>query len=101
VFLIWLALAGVVAWAATQKNRGPWNWFFIALLLSPLVGFIALAFAKPLSEQRTTTEAVQGTSKQNPMYPSAFPEKGPKTCSKCGKEFSGDQSSCPHCGAPA
>lgn len=43
--IMWLLFAGVVGWVASERGRGPVAWFFLSLLLSPLIGLIALLAA--------------------------------------------------------
>ena len=40
-------LSAVVAWAAGQRNRSPAAWFFISLLISPIIALLVLLVAGP------------------------------------------------------
>lgn len=40
--LIWFLLAGLVGYVASKKGRSEISYFFLSLLLSPLVGFLIL-----------------------------------------------------------
>ena len=50
VLIMWLVFAGIVGWVASERDRGPVAWFFLSLLLSPLIGLIALLAAGEPSE---------------------------------------------------
>lgn len=45
VFIVWLGLAALVGWAANERGRNPALWVILSLVLSPLIGFIALIAA--------------------------------------------------------
>lgn len=44
---VWLILATVVAWIAHSQGRSPVTWFGIAVVLSPLFGFVAVVLSAP------------------------------------------------------
>jgi len=46
LFLFWVVLSGVAGYVASTKGRSAGGFFFLALVLSPLVGLIAAGFAK-------------------------------------------------------
>lgn len=50
VLLMWLAFAALVGWAANERGRDPALWVILSLVLSPLIGFIALIAAGDPSE---------------------------------------------------
>lgn len=43
----WLVLAAIPAWIATTQGRSPMTWFGISILLSPVVGFLAVILTAP------------------------------------------------------
>lgn len=45
--VVWLVGATVVAWIASTQGRSPLTWFGIALMLSPLFGFIGVVLSAP------------------------------------------------------
>ena len=47
IFIVYIILVFVVAHFGSQRKIGYWTAFFVALLLSPLVGFIAVALSLP------------------------------------------------------
>ncbi|MFW5729914.1 MAG: zinc-ribbon domain-containing protein [Spirochaetota bacterium] len=97
-FIIWLALCILTGWGASQKGRNPVGWFFLSLIFSPLIGLIALAFARRLEPEAATPTA----GAPDPMYPKARPVNqsagSTTTCRHCGAEIDTDAASCPECG---
>ena len=66
---LWLGGSMLVSFVALEKNRNAFGWFFVGLILSPLLSLIALAAMpdKPvdkLTEQRT--EAPMGEDERWP-----------------------------------
>src|ERR1700691_2473718 len=51
IFIFWLALAAAVGAWANSKGRSGVGFFFLALLLSPLIGGIIVACLKPDEEK--------------------------------------------------
>ena len=47
----WLILSGLVAYIANLRGRLPIDYFFLSLLLSPLIGFIILFAKSNLTEE--------------------------------------------------
>jgi hypothetical protein len=45
VFLFWLALAGLVGYVASERNRSAGGWALISFLFSPIIGFLGLIAA--------------------------------------------------------
>ena len=64
IFFLWLVLAFVPAYIASQKGRNGIGWFFIGLLISPLIALIIVcAIPKVEKEARTddtTEKAIKG-----------------------------------------
>ena len=99
VFILWLALCILTGWGASQKGRNPLGWFLLSFFLSPLIGLIALAFARRL--EPGATAPTSGATE--PMYPNARPINQSinptKSCRHCGAEIESEAKSCPQCGA--
>src|SRR5882724_9764189 len=55
--VFWLLCAVVVAFLAHRKGRDAVRWFFIAVLISPLIAFIILLIAPDLQKEREKVEA--------------------------------------------
>ena len=52
IVFLWIALsiaAGV--FASNYRNRSGFGWFFLSLLISPLLGFVFIAVSKRLPER--------------------------------------------------
>lgn len=47
VAIVWLVGATIVAWIASSQGRSPMTWFGIAVLLSPVLGFVAVILSAP------------------------------------------------------
>ena len=43
----WVFLAGLVGWFSESRGRGAWLGFGLAMLFSPLVGFLIVLFLGP------------------------------------------------------
>lgn len=57
--LVYLLLCFLCSWVAGEKNRSAVAWFFISLIFSPLVGFIALIAVPSKSSEQVVTERKQ------------------------------------------
>jgi hypothetical protein len=97
-FVIWLGLCILTAWGASQKGRSPVGWFLLSFLVSPLIGLIALAFARRLEPE----SAPPTSGAPDPMYPNARPINQSinptKSCRHYGAEIDSEARSCPECG---
>lgn len=51
IFLTWLVFSIIVAVAANARNRSAFGWFFIAIIISPLLALILVLVMKPASSQ--------------------------------------------------
>lgn len=45
--VVWLVLAAIPAWIASTQGRSPMTWFGISVLLSPVIGFLAVILTAP------------------------------------------------------
>lgn len=45
IIILWLTFSAVVAMLASAFNRRGWIWFFVSVILTPLVGLICVAIA--------------------------------------------------------
>lgn len=89
VFL-WLGLAIIIGVAADRRGRSGFGWFFLAVVLSPLLaGLLLLAMGKP-----------QASSNAVVYVPHAAAEthtRRVKTCPDCAEEVLADARICKHC----
>lgn len=47
VIVVWVVGATVVAWIAQSQGRSPMTWFGVSVVLSPLLGFVAVVLTAP------------------------------------------------------
>jgi hypothetical protein len=76
LFLFWLLFAIVVAVAARARGRGAFGWFLLAVVISPLLAAVLLAFL-PVHQRRDH-----------------------QTCSYCAEVIKRQAIICKHCGRP-
>jgi len=48
---VWLSLCIVAALIARSKQRSPWGYFWLSVLLSPLVVILTVGFLPPAAER--------------------------------------------------
>jgi Na+/H+-dicarboxylate symporter len=82
IFVIWLIFAVLVGVYASSKGRSGVGFFFIAALLSPLIGFIIAAIVQPI---RANTEA------------KALESGDVKKCPNCAELVKAEAKLCKHC----
>lgn len=71
IYGVWLILCIPVAIWAGKKGLNPWGYFFVSIILSPIVGGLAVAVA-----------AAGG---------------GKKRCPRCAERIQAAATICPHC----
>lgn len=75
IIFLWIILSIAVAMLATKRGRSGGIWFIIAIVLSPLLGFIFLLVSKDLSRD----------------------EGDRVSCPKCSEKVLLTAKICPHC----
>lgn len=63
-FLFWLALAGLVGYVASERNRSAGMWALISILFSPLIGLLALIAAGEATPERSGKTRSSGSGKK-------------------------------------
>jgi Na+/H+-dicarboxylate symporter len=82
IFIIWLIFAVLVGAYASSKGRSGVGFFLIAVLLSPLIGFIIAAIVQPI---RANTEA------------KALETGDVRKCPNCAELVKAEARLCKHC----
>jgi hypothetical protein len=82
IIIFWLVLAILVGVFASSKGRSGVGFFFIAVLLSPLIGFIIALVVQPI---RANTEAKAVDSGEF------------KKCPNCAELVKAEARLCKHC----
>jgi hypothetical protein len=84
VFFMWFMLAIAVGFLAGNRGRSGFWWFVLAMLISPLLGFIFVLIAADLSKQATSTTPGSNSHVR---------------CPACAEWVLPEASVCKHCGA--
>lgn len=87
VFFIWFLLAVAVGFLAGNRGRSAFGWFVLAMLLSPLIGFIFVLIAADLSKEGQARNATPGATSH-------------VRCPACAEWVLPEASVCKHCGGP-
>jgi len=82
IFIFWIVLAVLVGVYASNKGRSGAGFFFISLILSPLIGFIIAAVS---STQRDKVAQKTGLKKCSEC--AEFVQEEARICRFCGHKF--------------
>jgi hypothetical protein len=86
LFLAWLALSVVAGVIASQKGRSGFGFFFLSVLLSPLVGIVAALVAGPNVTKVEQSQIESGLSKKCPFCAEIIKQEA-RVCRYCGREL--------------
>lgn len=90
--IIWVGLAAIVGVAAAKRDRSGGGWFFLSLLISPLIaGLLMLALGNPNSAGR-----YQADQEVEPRSKSFGPILS-KKCPDCAEMVKADARICRFC----
>lgn len=82
----WFALAMLVGVYANSKGRFGFGYFLLALLLSPLIGFIIVAVLDPAKAELEQKAISQGDMKKCPDC-AELVKKEARICKHCKHQF--------------
>ena len=82
LILFWIAFAVVVGIWASKRGRSGVGWFFLALLISPLLAALFLAVTKNHATEREANKAIAET----------------KVCPRCAERVKNEALVCRFCG---
>jgi DNA-directed RNA polymerase subunit RPC12/RpoP len=96
ILIFWIVGCSIAAKIAKNKGRSPGEFFFIAALLSPILGIVIALVAKPNTQNVEQQRLQSGDVKKCP-YCAELVKREAMICKHCGKSV--QEIICPHCSA--
>ena len=97
----WLLLSIVCGFVAKRIGRSFWKYFFLSLLLSPVIGFIVLLIKGKKTDEQVvvnTYEVREDNPQPLPPIYTAIVQENKKYCSACGAQLEMGSQYCSYCG---
>ena len=82
----WIILSFLCGMLASSKGKSFFGYLFLSLLLSPLIGFIAVLIAKADNKKIENKSIRSGENKKCPDCAELIKSEA-KVCKHCGKNF--------------
>ncbi|UAA39745.1 hypothetical protein KIH87_05130 [Paraneptunicella aestuarii] len=86
IFVFWLIFAILVGFYASSKGRSGIGFFIIAIVLSPLIGFIIALMISPVNAQMEMNAIESGEMKKCPSCAELVKVEA-KLCKHCRSEL--------------
>jgi len=86
IFTTWIILSLLCGMFASNKGRSFFGYFLLSIVLSPLIGFIAVLISKEDTEKLEQKELVRGNKRKCPFC-AEIVKVDAVVCKHCGKEL--------------